>query len=275
MKLFDRTYALPAALALVLATNAVVFGGAWYNRSGEPDSSLRLSEREVHRDYTSFGWGSDENSALALRLDWRVLPLNDEDEPYRGEWLENDRLVELGFPPYDPAANEIDLNTHEAFLVLELDGPARQQALQRAEQRLRKATEALARDPGDSERKERESDARKALEQERDTASRLFVVDVGLDAEALRARHPDRQRQAVVRGEVYVWLRTDDGKTRMVGEISRLAVPAVQVPLQWREALDSQLRDSAYMPPNGPLELQLNYGKRLEPWISEVVVPKG
>ena len=266
MSAFDRTYALPAALALVLATNAVVLGGAWYNRSGEPESSLRLTQREVHRDYNGFGWGNDENSGLALDLDWRVLPLDEETGRYRGDWLEADRLVELGFPPY-AAGEEIDLNTREAFLVLELDGPAHHQALRRAEEQLR--------EPGDEERQEREADARQALEEERETASRLFVVDVGLDAEALRARHPDRQRYAVVRGEIYAWLRTDGSKTRMVGQVSRLAVPAVQVPLRWREALERQVRDSAYLPSKGPLELQLNFGKRLEPWISEVVVPAG
>lgn len=275
MSVFDRTYALSAALALVLATNAVVLGGAWYNRSGEPESSLRLTQREVHRDFDSFGWGRDENSGLALDLDWRVLPLDDETGRYRGDWLEADRLIELGFPPYEAGGGEIDLNTREAFLVLELDGPAHQQALRRAEEQLREAGAALARDPGDEERQEREADARKALEEERETASRLFVVDVGLDAEALRARHPDRQRYAVVRGEIYAWLRTDGTRTRMVGQVSRLAVPAVQVPLRWREALDRQVRDSAYLPSKGPLELQLNFGKRLEPWISEVVVPAG
>ena len=67
---WSRRRTLLAGIALILAVNAVALAGVAYNRSGEPDSVLRLTERELQ---ASYGWhGSAENSGAALTLRWRV-----------------------------------------------------------------------------------------------------------------------------------------------------------------------------------------------------------
>ena len=65
-----------AGVTIIACVNAIALGGAAYNRSGVPESSLRLSERELDLPYESRG--RKEDSGLTLRLDWRVLtPVDD------------------------------------------------------------------------------------------------------------------------------------------------------------------------------------------------------
>ena len=48
-----------------MLSNAVALGGVWYNRSGEREAQLLLSERELQRVYG--GWLRDEDDGV-LRL---------------------------------------------------------------------------------------------------------------------------------------------------------------------------------------------------------------
>ena len=69
---WSAKYTVIGGLALITGVNAIALGGVAYNRSGEAESTLRLSERELRAPYK---WsGSKENSGLALHLDWRTSP---------------------------------------------------------------------------------------------------------------------------------------------------------------------------------------------------------
>ena len=63
--------------------------------------------------------------------------------------------------------------------------------------------------------------ARHQLKHEQGEASRLFIVDAGLDLAALRQRYPERQRYAIVKGRVRPWSAVDEGRTLVGGYISR------------------------------------------------------
>ena len=60
------TRLLLAAAGLIVISNALSLAGVAWNRSGTPDSQLRLSERELPFAWREFG--PQENSNLALRL---------------------------------------------------------------------------------------------------------------------------------------------------------------------------------------------------------------
>jgi hypothetical protein len=276
---------LLAGVGVILVANAVALGGAAWNRSGDPESTLRLTERELR---VVGGPELDrENSGMALRLRWRTLgqragPADDFLDgryAYGGapKWLDTSKLAELGFdtaPKRAPGDREYDsIPAKEVFLVLELGGAAYQAALERARQdnqRL-KAAQAGKADPKDHEGEVKR--AAKRLEGEENTSSRLFVIDAGLEAGALRARYPDRSRHAIVRGQVRpYWDTRADATGALVGRVAGPSVGEINVPLEFQPSFEhageSALQGADAPPPRR--EITVAFGRRLEPWITAV-----
>lgn len=265
-----------AGLGLIVAVNAIVLVGVAYNRSGEPESTLRLTERELGAPST---WAfQKENSGLSLRLLFRVL--DERTDPYgyfsfagvggSASWLTQEKLKELGFslPAKSPTLAENrsyeKQGAKEVLLVLELDGEAYRTALERARKR-------AAAPAGEGKEAAQKADMlAKMLRHEEDESSRLFVVDAGLDAAGLRARYPDRSRYAVVHGRVhppiYDYARTN------TGTVEGLAIEGVNVPVGLRPVFEGVTARSYYpvsQPYNGPrFEATVAFGKRLEPWLT-------
>ncbi len=140
--------ALWIGLALILAANAYVLSNVAYNRSGEPESMLALSERELTLPYDFYN-ERKENSGVALKVNWRAveekkethrLPEDDDlDKRYTTShtptWLDADKLTSLGFrlPKLITTANATQLNAKEVLFVLELNGKAYEQTLEYAQ----------------------------------------------------------------------------------------------------------------------------------------------
>ncbi|HEX5685439.1 MAG TPA: DUF4824 family protein [Ideonella sp.] len=267
--------ALIAGLALITTTNLVALGGAAYNRSGEPDSVLNVSQRELRPSYA--GAGGKENSGLTLQLRWRVLPQAEIRSVYAfdGEgggapaWLDVAKMAELGFElkttiaasGADAARRHDRQLPRDVLVVLELDGPVYQQARERASTA---AKEVEAK----NERGDGKKDAQEIIDREERWSSRLFAVDVGLDRAALRAKYPDRTKYAIVRGQVRpAW--EPSGKAGG-GTINNLSAETINVPLQMRGAFEGVLPVS-YRPPGDDegrrFDARLAFGQRLEPWL--------
>jgi len=248
-------------VALLVATNAVVLGGAAYNRGGEPDATLALTERETQLPYP---WGFEsENSGLSLRLHVRTL----EALPTHGairiydlggyaygnpQWLDRKKLTELGFDLSTPANDPSGMRRYQkqlpkpAFLVLEMEGEAYRASLKRVE---------------DYAAREKTTQAARALEDERSKNGRLFAVDAGLDAEALRAKYADRKRFAIVHGKV--WLRDwSDG----IGGYVEAVGTTLNVPLRFHGTIGKPQRYDADKPRK--YEVSIAFGRRLEPWMA-------
>jgi len=259
-----RRHALLAGVALILLINAVALAGVWYNRSGEADSRLPLSERELNRAYRE----QRENSGVVLQLQWRTPSRNNESPRYIRR-LEETQMRQLGFP--SERDNECEprcrhQTSREVLVVLELDGPAYQAELARQRQLFEQARLAQAALPEDKQQVQRlENETRELDRIERDT--RLYAVDVGLDRDQLRQRYPDRSRYAIVQGLV----RPDYGRERSLnGYISELSIEQINVPQRWRPVLATL--------PSGPNNtsrtpqhrIEVAFGQRLEPWITAV-----
>jgi len=278
----SRKGILLAGIGLILAANAVALGGAAWNRSGDPESTLRLTERELR--VVGEPVLDRENSGMALRLRWRTLAQRDEPADdfldgryaYGGapKWLDGAKLAELGFDTARrkvPGGREHDaIPAKEVFLVLELDGGAYQAALERARQdsqRL-KSAQAGARDHAGEVKR-----AAERLEREENASSRLFVIDAGLHAGALRARYPDRARHAIVRGQVRpYWDTRADATGALVGHVVGPSVGEIHVPLEFQPSLASageraSQGEDAQQPRR---EITVAFGRRLEPWITAV-----
>ena len=136
----NRRNALVAGSLLLLAANLAALGGVAWNRSGEAESKLVLSQRELQRNW-SYGFWSEENSGVELRLELRSPngePPNDLAPP-----LPPEQMRALGFSIPDALDEERTAlpppTGKQVLLVLELDGPAYRREVRLAEERLAEA----------------------------------------------------------------------------------------------------------------------------------------
>lgn len=270
---WSRRRTLFAGLALILGVNGIALTGVALNRSGEPESLLQLSERELQLPYGR--WDSKENSGVELSLRWRVHAGDDTPDNYYGyasyggtaAWLDETKMAALGFeiPGGQRTARwkSRQNRTREVLLVLELDGTAYRQSLERARKKADSEEKLNAGNPGNKEFESRAKRAREYAESEARENSRLFAVDAGLDAEALRAKYPDKARYLIARGQVRPQLVMRDKQDRLSGYISALSIDRINVPVEFQHALkqDERTRKTA------PFEAGVAYGRRLEPWI--------
>jgi hypothetical protein len=245
------------AALVVIASNAFTLWAARANRAGEPEAVLDLTEREMR-----LAGREADNTAMALRLEWTDL------EPaWKGPgteqaptWFEAAKLASIGFDTSLPvtrenAAHYRGMAPRSVYAVLENDGEAWRRYVDRL-----------------------------ATPEEKDAASkrpRLVLIDVGTDAAALRARHPDRRRTVIVpatAGLTFVQPRTGDPFLK--GRVNVAYPIEMNVPRELRPVLESLSpptalaadRRSGEIDPVGDprYRVTVKWGRSLEPWIAGV-----
>lgn len=240
---------------LILASNALALAGVWYNRSGEPQAQLQLSERELNVAADALLSGQ-ENSVLRLRLSWR----------HAGEgsslpWLDTAKLRSLGFGP-----EQADLRAERpVWVVLELDGPAYRKRVEGAQTALTGAAQALLARPDDEELQRQHDERKRNLDYESRVASRLLLVDAGLDPEALRQAWPDRQRQVILASRFSPYLQ---GREAGYGASVWLEADKISIPRPYRESLGQWRQYYDERRPKAQVEVA--FGQRHEPWLISV-----
>ncbi len=274
---WTRRHTLFAGLALILVVNGIALSGVALNRSGEPESRVQLSERELQLPYGR--WNSKENSGVELSLRWRVHAGSDAPESYDGygsyggtaSWLDEAKMTALGFDvPQDRQTarwKKRHNRTKEVLLVLEIDGAAYQQSLEHARRKADADDKLKVDNPGNKEFENRAKYSRDYADSEAKENTRLFVVDAGLDQEALRARYPDKTRYLIARGQIRPKIVTQDKQDRLSGYISALSISQINVPVEFQQALNYNAQTSK----PAPFEASVSYGQRLEPWIVALV----
>lgn len=275
-----RAYALAAGIVLIALTNAVALGGAWWNRA-ETESMLTLSERELGLPWRSLR--NLENSGMALTLRWRVASGEASGEPYgafgfnggSAGWLDGPKLQALGFEVGDLQTDAgqrrfTRQQARPAILVLELDGPARQAALNAARDNAARHAAAAEANAGSKEFAARAKAAEDALAREENSNSRLFVIDAGLDARQLRKQYPDKSRFILLAGTVRPGVHHPARGARPLptGRIASLDITQLHVPHALHGILYGRHAD-----PTGkalPFTATIAVGRRLEPWIESL-----
>ena len=285
MKRWTSAHTLGAGIALIVLTNAVAIGGVWWNRAAPPESTLTLSERELGLPWSSLR--TQENSGLALNLRWRVANPESGSEHLSTytfnsgtpAWLDGTRLQALGFELGDlhTDAGQQRFTRQQprpAILVLELDGPARQQALEQARENAVRHAATAEVNPGSKEFAGRAKSARDALAREENSNSRLFAIDAGLDVGSLRVKYPDRTRFMLLAGTVRpTLLHPKNGTPQPTGRITGLAIASLHVPHALSTPLEG-LHARATGEPGGEdrFTAVVATGRRLEPWIEAIQV---
>ena len=286
-----RISAVWAGIALVLLTNALVLGHVLLNRNGGPDSTLRMSERELA---LPFNWRmTRENSGLSLRIDYHV-PISRKSPvateayfPYASEfafdngdasWLDDAHLVALGFDVKRLRAATTEKRggaptSKEVLLVLELDGPAYAAAVERVQHKRDEEAATAAANPGKDEFVQRAMRAAEAASFAEHRASRLFVVDAGLDRDELRGKYPNRERYAIVRGILRPLIAFNSNTP--AARLERLSIGEITVPYALRRPFE-RMAPSTWAPPQQQrrdrFEATVSWGQLFEPWVDSATV---
>jgi hypothetical protein len=265
MKAPSTRHRLWLGLGLILLSNVVALAGVYYNRSGVPHSSLTLTQRELHLPYGNW-LRHEENSNRSLELVWRHGG-----DDGKLDWLSEEKLQTMGFQLPDRDADDGSprfrrQRSRSVLLVLELDGPAYRRQLQAARQALVEAETRLELRPDDEELRRQRKQQHEQLEQEERYASRLFLVDAGLDAAALRQAYPDRQRYALLAGRLKPYYQWGSPGQRLGANVS-LENPRVSVPYALRELFADWQPGGGYHEDGRRVRAQVAFGRRHEPWM--------
>lgn len=272
------------ALTLILLTNLVVLAGVAYNRSGAPGSLLTLSQRELGSPW-DYDYSARENSGVSLHIGWRTLDNNNNDTyaylrygSHQPHWLDQEKMLALGFP-LPPVGNadaigryQQRMSEKEVFLVLELAGPAWRESIEDAHRAVARAKTLQNAAPDDMRQQSEVKDAEEYLRRTQTELSRLFVIDAGLDAGALRARYAGRTGYAIVRGRISPSLRTEENNEWVFGGyINGLSVDRVHAPAG---SLPVVAKPGAGIAKDARYEAIMGWGKRFEPWlVASSVIP--
>ncbi len=279
--ILSQTRLFILGFVLILIANVIALLGVAANRSGKPEAVIEFTERELAIPYYKM---NDENSGLALHLNWRILP-EIKDEIYSSyyhwgspAWFDAQKLTEVGFVIDEKTCPDEDSKRkaplpRDAFIVLEYDGNTYQEALQRAETFLKNAEIALKTNEKDKDLQDRFKKANNNLEAERNSESRLFAIDAGLDAGNLRQRYPDRAKFIIMRGIVDLECRSEKKKKVAVGRIADIRIDKINVPLSYRKLLEwvqAQIKSRRREQKGPRYKVELAYGNRFEPWIQRI-----
>ena len=275
--LFSSRGLFVMGFVVIIAVNVIVLSGVASNRSGKPDALIKLSERELQLPYRV----NKENSGLYLRLSWRVVNNLGNSLYTPSFWLDEKKLSALGFDTDGllKTNNSKKFNllgiTKEVFVVLENNGEHYQQVLEETEKSLLREKSLTDADSKDKKMlAKRIEAAQKRLRYEQVSASRLFIIDAGLNPDLLRKNYADRSQYIITRGIISPYINEDKNGRELTGIIRLSGAEKIHVPLKHRRILDMILAQKKSVIPgqNTPprYEVEIAYGHRLEPWIVSV-----
>ena len=264
-------------LVFLLLVNAALLLKAWYNRWPPASYSVTLTERELQLPY-SYSYSS-ENSGTQLQLQWSTLRQEGDDDwwySYRFLRLSAANFASFDFPACAESYRYVD-RSRQGWILLELNGPAYLE-------RLDKAVKALAAHEGDSQARTQDEKEwqqqlknwRDRVERVRQQDSRLFVVDAAARQELLADRLADLRSQNPAASYWLLPAEMSDSygrcdkkspRTQEV-QVKSLSVSRVHLPSEFAHLLP-QHREREGSP---RYEVDLVYGRLLEPWVQQLRV---
>lgn len=279
---YKSSYKLVILTAVFLVlVNIIVLAGVAYNRSGEPIASLKLTERELALPYRSRK--STENSGLALRLKWNIVP----PEPYTNKydrynlhhygnpkWLTIEKLTALGINVNDNSPYENDSSsgyskykTDELIIVFEYNSESYTSSVKKAEEDIQHYRNSAKVNADDEKLAKKLVRHETSLNKLKNTQSRLIAIDAGRDIEALKQKYNDSSKYLFLRGEI----KRNWKKGEFTARIKRIFNDSVHVALPESEMFSGMKRSKRYGNEEKPrYEVELMLGERLEVWVGGV-----
>jgi hypothetical protein len=260
------------AAALVVASNLGALGLAAWNRAGEPEAVLVLTERELRlpdreADSTAL-W-------LTLVFDRRSVP-EQRRLPDEAGWFDRAKLESIGFDCQRPVAEEHasfyrQQPPRSTYAALEFEGEA-----------WRRHVREPVPDPPGAQPTVGPAGGGPVAPQTGGTTddrlleSHLTVIDVDNDSAVLRIRYPDRRRVAIVEATAVLLYVSHQGQPPFVtGRVTAVLPGQITVPREWRRSLAGlQAERRRDAPPPALHEpryrVTVRWGRRLEPWVVDV-----
>lgn len=275
---------LIAGLLLIVMTNIIVVAGVIFNRTGEPISSITLSERELSMPYS---WQvtsvrDSENTGLSLNIDF------ERSQYLKDLRLSKQQLKDLGFNLGNKDVSYWT-NSQVFYWALEYDGKHFDADLKEIQIELLEAEKRLDNaEQSDDEKNirsaQRERDyAQENLERMQQAQSRLYVVAFDQDLDVLRQKFAQQTNIIFMQGlvkpykhnEIYAKITSqeyldaainDKPQTLKYGlRFSSLLISSVHVSLEQSNSLQNLSAkdyDEIYLP---RYEVDFIVGRRLEP----------
>lgn len=292
-----RKYGTIIAVCLLVVVSIVVLAGVAYNRSGEPDQTITITERELPLNSYSF-YADRENTGLSVRLHWStgdtypsLLYSYEPRENEKTAWFNKAKLEAVGFEcklPLDDPRAELQYQKmlpRRTYAVLEYEGAAWESWLADSRTYLAEREKQIQMDPNSEEQLKQ---VREDFDREVRTHTGLFVIDVANDPAALRMKYGKKNRCLILPATVRLryfssYVRADKKKEPplIVGEVADILTDTIYVPKEHRAILEKLLRErlrkqkmsgvgSGYRERVPSYEVTLHVGKRVEPWIVAV-----
>ena len=284
---------LPIVTAVFLIlVNVIVLAGIAYNRSGEAEATITLTERELRLPYRSYGTKSNkraENSGLSLRLNWSVITSDLFSNGYRKYslsnygnpvWLNENKLKELGVDVDKIKANKKDYSygyrneeSIETIIVLEYDGQAFKDTVKRAEKDIQNLRDDFKKQPADEKAKKVLKRHEDSFQELKTSVSRLIAIDAGKDLEKLKTKYNQPGKYLMLRGEIRPYWSDYD----LEGRIKKIFNSNVHMPLPYSKEISeltkSKKKSSRYnrRKEKPRYQVELNVGERLEFWVGGVL----
>lgn len=270
----------------LILVNIIVLAGVSYNRSGEAGPGMQLTERELSLPYRSYR--QKENSGLALKLNWSFVPeklFNNTYNKYALQrygtpnWLTENELKELGLY-IDSTQLDINnslfdnekLQAEEFIIVLEYNGEAFKLLLSDAEKDIQVLRNKTKNHPNDRDLNKQLKKDEESLMALKTSESRLIAIDAGRNLQSLKEKYTDNSKYIMMRGEI----RRYWANKKLTASINQIFISNLHVPLPYskeiNEITNHESVDKQYYNWSGKprYQVELNGGKRLEPWIGQV-----
>lgn len=254
-------------ISMVVVANLFVFSNVLSNRNLGEKITLTLSERELRVPYYGI---RKEDSSLTINIRWRLK--NEGENFYRYSRklkVSPKRIEELGFNVPKPLGDRrrIDPVYEELYWLVEFNGKNYQQAVTAAEQRLQNAQVKLK----DKDKKHELENLQRKLEEELNSSSRLFVVDVAEQPEQLDLSLAGSQ-YFIAKGLVKPAVEKNYDKTQSEDVFTyylyfkELSTANIYVPLAYAKNTREQIKHDKREKLS--YQVEVNWGSRYEPWVS-------
>lgn len=254
------------SFGFLMLINGVVLSHSYYNRQ-EIQTRVTLSERELSFP-GNYGFHK-ENSALNLTIQWNTVPDEESDSDYfygRDLQLSEEHYSTFGFAA---SCNEYNSRASEqGFVLMEFNGNAHQQIIERTQSNLDKLTRAATTASVEQNREIKAAEER--LNEFETKRSRLYIIDAAASKNVLQAA---LEKHKKITGSQYLVLpaiiaddyrscETKRKKTNII-YVTDLLVERISVPREYHRLFPDKNKQQQF-------QAVIAVGKLDEPWLESL-----